>query len=216
MCFLLRRKKKKSDGIKSFYVQNDLGKDEVSSAHSILVASSGEVGVASRMNSRVSDWWDEPEGCWEVYPDLRESVSGEWGLPQSRVDCNHCIITCLLCLNQKRIMVEGALYSFRNDLPGAKSIFPPPPWMIGEKLQLPPLLTFSYLKRRSGFGYFYPSCLKISGKREVVMSLLLYSYCPVVSQLAQLIFLSELFFVVYYLAVLCVLGCLAVSMICTH
>lgn len=48
------------------------------------------------------------------------------------------------------------------------------------------------------------------------MSLLLYSHCPVVSQLAQLIFLSELFFVVYYLAVLCVLGCLAVSMISTH
>lgn len=127
MCFLLRRKKKKkSDGIKSFYVQNDLGKDEVSSAHSILVASSGEVGVASRMNSRVSDWWDEPEGCWEVYPDLQESVSGEWGLPPSRVDCNHCIITCLLCLNQKRIMVEG-LYSHSGMIylvPSLSSLLP--------------------------------------------------------------------------------------------
>ena len=66
MCFLLRRKKKKkkkSDGIKSFYMQNDLGKGDVSSAHSIFVASSREVGVVARMNSRVSDWWDEPEGC---------------------------------------------------------------------------------------------------------------------------------------------------------
>ena len=57
------KKKKKSDGIKSFYMQNDLGKGDVSSAHSIFVASSREVGVVARMNSRVSDWWDEPEGC---------------------------------------------------------------------------------------------------------------------------------------------------------
>lgn len=43
-------------------------------------------------------------------------------------------------------MVQGALYSFRNDLPGVKSIFPPPFRLIGEKLQLPPLLTFGCFK----------------------------------------------------------------------
>ena len=41
-------------------------------------------------------------------------------------------------------MVQGALYSFRNDLPGMKSIFPPPSRLIGEKLQLPPVLTLGY------------------------------------------------------------------------
>lgn len=43
-------------------------------------------------------------------------------------------------------MVQGALYSFRNDLPGVKSIFSPPSQLVGEKLQLPPLLTFGYLR----------------------------------------------------------------------
>lgn len=43
-------------------------------------------------------------------------------------------------------MVQGALYSFRNDLPGVKSIFPPPFRLIGKKLQLPPLLTFGCLR----------------------------------------------------------------------
>ena len=57
-------------------------------------------------------------------------------------------------------MVEGALYSFRNDLPGAKSIFPPPPWMIGEKLQLPPLLTFSYLREGPALVIFIPVAQK--------------------------------------------------------
>lgn len=47
---------------------------------------------------------------------------------------------------------------------------------LGRKLQMPALIPSRYLRESLVSVVFNPNCLKINGKKEVVMSLLLYSY----------------------------------------
>lgn len=57
------------------------------------------------------------------------SGAGEQIMKTSKiqVDYNHCIITGLAMLKSARRIMVGAFYSFRNDLPDAKAVFPPSP-----------------------------------------------------------------------------------------
>lgn len=105
--------------------------------------------------------------------------ASEWSMKTSKiqVDYNHCVITWLAMLKSARIMVK-AFYSFKNDLPDANAVSLPPSSMTGKNLQMPSLLTSRYLREALTLLVFNPNCSKINGKKEVVMSLLLYSYSP--------------------------------------
>lgn len=98
-----------------------------------------------------------------------------------------------------------AFYSFKNDLPNAKAVSLPLSSMTGgKKLQMLSLLISRYLRESLALVVFNPNCLKINGKKEVVMSLLLYSQ-PIDSRWTKCgcFWLSDSFLCIIWLSCAC-------------